>query len=101
MTAYLMADVLAEDMEAYRASGYLEAAVRTASAHGGVYRARGGDTVVLEGDWEPDRMVIIEFPSMDDLLAWWNSPEYDEWKPVRRRYVPNSKIVALEGSPPA
>jgi len=96
--AYLMADVLPPDVEAYRASGYLEAAVRTAGEYGGVYRARGGDTIVLEGDWDPERMVIIEFPSMDDLLAWYRSPDYQEWAPVRQRLVPNSKLVALEGS---
>jgi uncharacterized protein (DUF1330 family) len=98
MAAYLMADVLPADVEAYRASGYLEAAVATASAHGGVYRARGGNTTVLEGDWEPERMVIIEFPNMDQLLAWYNSPEYQEWAPVRRRLAPSSKLVALEGT---
>ena len=99
MAAYLMADVLPEDVEAYRASGYLEAAVATVAAFGGVHRARGGETKVLEGDWEPERMVIIEFPSMAQLLAWYNSPEYQEWAPVRQRFVPNSKLVALEGTP--
>jgi uncharacterized protein (DUF1330 family) len=99
MAAYLMADVLPKDVEAYRASGYLEAAVATAAAFGGVYRARGGETTVLEGDWEPERMVIIEFPSMAKLLAWYHSPEYQEWAPVRQRFVPNSKLVALEGTP--
>jgi uncharacterized protein (DUF1330 family) len=99
MAAYLMADVLPEDLEAYRASGYLEAAVATAEAFGGVYRARGGETIVLEGDWEPERMVIIEFPSMDQLLAWYSSPGYQEWAPVRQRFAPNSKLVALEGTP--
>ncbi|MEE8407334.1 MAG: DUF1330 domain-containing protein [Acidimicrobiia bacterium] len=99
MAAYLMADVLPEDIEAYRASGYLEAAVATAKAFGGVYRARGGETIVLEGDWEPERMVIIEFPSMDQLLAWYSSPGYQEWAPVRQGFAPNSKLVALEGTP--
>ena len=42
MTAFLLTDVLPEDMEAYRASGYLEAAGRTAVSFGGVYKARGG-----------------------------------------------------------
>ena len=98
MAAYLMADVLPEDIDAYRASGYLEAAVRTAAAFGGVYKARGGELTVLEGDWEPERMVIIEFPSMKKLLAWYQSPEYQEWAPVRQRLAPGSKIVALEGS---
>ena len=98
MAAYVMADVLPDDIEAYRASGYLEAAVRTATAYGGVYKARGGEMTVLEGDWEPERMVIIEFPSMNELLAWYRSPEYQEWIPVRQRLAPGSKLVALEGS---
>ncbi len=97
MTAFLLADVKPEDMEGYSSSGYLEAAVATAGAHGGVYLARGGETTVLEGGWEPERMVIIQFPSMDDLLAWYNSPAYQEWIPVRRRYAPNSRMVALQG----
>ena len=97
MAAYLMADVLPHNVEAYRSSGYLEAAVRTAASHGGVYKARGGEMRVLEGDWEPERMVIIEFPSMDHLLAWYHSDEYQEWAPTRQRLAPNSKMVALEG----
>lgn len=97
VAAYLMADVLPDDVEAYRSSGYLEAAVRTAASHGGIYRARGGETTVLEGEWEPERMVIIEFPSMDDLLSWYRSDEYQQWAPIRQRLAPNSKIVALEG----
>lgn len=97
MAAYLMADVLPEDMDGYRSSGYLEAAVRTATDHKGVYRVRGGEMTVLEGEWEPNRMVIIEFPSMDALLTWYRSPEYQEWAAVRRRFAPNSKLVAVEG----
>lgn len=98
MAAFLMADVLPDDIDAYRASGYLEAAVRTAAAHGGVYRARGGAITVLEGEWEPERMVIIEFPSMDDLLAWYHSEEYQGWAPTRKRLAPHSKLVAVEGA---
>jgi uncharacterized protein (DUF1330 family) len=97
MVAYLLADLLPTDMEGYQRSGYLQGAVSTATAHGGKYIARGGEITVLEGDWEPDRMVIIEFPTMKDLRAWYDSPEYQEWAKVRRQYAPNSKLVALEG----
>lgn len=97
MAAFLIADVLADDVDGYRESGYLEAAKRTAGEHGGVYIARGGDMTVLEGDWVPERVVIIQFPSMDDLRAWYDSEEYQEWIAVRRRYAPNSKLIALEG----
>ncbi len=97
MAAYLLADVLPDDMAGYRESGYLDAAVETAARHGGRYIARGGETTVLEGSWEPDRMVIIEFPSMEDLRAWYDSAEYQEWVAVRQRYAPASKLIALEG----
>ena len=97
MAAYLLADVLPEDIDGYRGSGYLEAAVRTASEYGGRYLARGGETTLLEGSWEPERMVIIEFPSMEDLRSWYDSAEYQEWAVVRKRYAPGSKLVALEG----
>lgn len=97
MAAFVIADVLPADMEGYRESGYLEAAVASAAVHGGVYRARGGQSVVLEGDWDPDRVVIVEFPSMEAVMTWYNSDEYQPWVEVRRKYAPNSKIVAVEG----
>jgi uncharacterized protein (DUF1330 family) len=43
-------------------------------------------------------MVIIESPSIEQLLAWYRSNEYQEWAPIRQQLTPNSKIVALEGS---
>ena len=98
MAAYLLADVPPEDIEAYRASGYLENARATAEAHGGEYLARGGATEVLEGGWEPDRMVIVRFPSMEALLTWYHSEEYQKWAKVRQQHVPNSRLVALEGA---
>ena len=97
MTAFLIADVLPNDAVAYKASGYLDGALVTSGAYGGVYRARGGGITVLEGNWEPERMVIMEFPSMERLLAWYDSPEYQVWAEVRQAFVPNSKLVALEG----
>ena len=97
MAAYLLADVLPDDPDGYRESGYLEAARRSAEEHGGKYLVRGGDTTVLEGDWEPGRMVIVEFPSMETLRSWYHSEEYQQWAAVRRRHVPNSMIVAIEG----
>lgn len=96
MAAFLLADVSADDMAAYKASGYLEAAPKSAAKYGGVYRARGGAMEVLEGDWQPKRMVIIEFPSMDDLKAWYESEEYAPLKKIRQG-VTISNIVAVDG----
>ena len=98
MAAYLMADVGVHDLEAYRSSGYLEAAMQTAAQFGGRYIVRGGTTDVLEGDWSPQRMVIIEFPSMDQLEAWYSSEEYAPWNEVRQSLT-DSQLVAVEGLP--
>ena len=98
MAAFIVADVLPDDVEGYRASGYLEAARRSAEAHGGEYTVRGGDITVLEGDWEPGRLVVIRFPSMDALRDWYYSDEYQEWAAVRLKYAPHSKVLAVEGA---
>src|SRR3954463_76094 len=50
---------------------------------GGRYLARGGLHEVLEGDWEPHRLVVLEFPDMASLKAWYDSPEYAPIKRVR------------------
>ena len=98
MTAYLMVDVRIGEMAAYRDSGYLEAAVRIAARHGGVYRLRGGTVEVLEGSWRPSRMAMIEFPSMADLHGFVDDPEYAPWKAVRHRLA-DSDMVAFEVAP--
>lgn len=96
MTAFLIADAVPHDVDAYRASGYLEAAVETAAIYGGRYRVRGGEMEELEGDWDVRRLVIIEFPSMADLKAWYASPEYQKWIPVRQSLT-ESKLLAVDG----
>lgn len=96
MTAFLIADAVPHDADAYRESGYLEAAKRTAARYGGRYRVRGGDITVLEGDFDVRRVVVIEFPTMEDLQAWYSDPEYQSWIPVRQR-LSESRLLAIEG----
>ena len=96
MPAFLIADVAVEDAAAYRASGYVEAVPRIAARHGGRYRARGGSSETLEGDWQPGRLVIVEFPDMARLRAFWDDPDYAPWRAVRERLA-RSSIVATEG----
>jgi uncharacterized protein (DUF1330 family) len=88
MTAYLIADV---DVK------YKREVPATEARHGGKYLARGGQTKVLEGDWRPHRLVILEFPDMDALLAWHDSPEYARLKEIREQCA-TTRIIALEGT---
>lgn len=96
MTAFLIADAVPHDADEYRESGYLEAAQRTAARYGGRYRVRGGGITVLEGEFDLRRVVVIEFPTMDDLQAWYADAEYQSWIPVRQR-LSESRLLAIEG----
>jgi uncharacterized protein (DUF1330 family) len=63
---------------------------------GGRYLARGGKYEVLEGDWEPHRLVVLEFPDMESLKAWYDSPEYAPIKAIRQG-ASQCRLIMLEG----
>jgi uncharacterized protein (DUF1330 family) len=94
MAAYLIADVEVIDQTAYEQ--YRQKAPATIAAYGGRYVARGGTTEVLEGSWSPRRCVIVEFPSMEQLKAWWASPEYTPLRAIRE-LAARSNLVATQG----
>jgi len=94
MPAYLIADVEVLDSAGYEA--YRQRVPATIAAYGGRYIARGGDTEALEGGWSPQRCVLIEFPTMTQLKAWWDSPEYVPLRAIRQRTT-RSRLVATEG----
>jgi uncharacterized protein (DUF1330 family) len=94
MVAYLIADVDVTDDAAF--AEYRREVAATEARYGGRYLGRGGATVVLEGDWEPHSLVIVEFPDMTSLMAWYGSPEYAGLKAIRERCA-TTRIIALEG----
>jgi uncharacterized protein (DUF1330 family) len=94
MVAYLIADVEITDAAAFEE--YKRDVPATEERFGGRYLGRGGATKVLEGDWEPHRLVVLEFPDMDALMGWYNSPEYAPLKTLRGRCA-RTRIIALEG----
>ncbi|RWD59223.1 MAG: DUF1330 domain-containing protein [Mesorhizobium sp.] len=94
MSAYLIADVEITDMAVF--DEYRREVPATEARYGGRYLARGGATRVFEGDWEPHRLVIIEFPDMASLAAWYDSPEYARLKEIRFRSA-HTRIMAIEG----
>ena len=51
---------------------------------------------MLEGDWEPTRLVVLEFPDMASLRAWYDSPEYAPLK-VLRQGAADGRLIAVEG----
>ena len=94
MPAYLFAHVEVTDPVGYEQ--YRQRVTATIDAFGGRYLVRGGATEVLEGDWVPKRLVILEFADMSRLKAWYQSPEYKPLIELRQRTT-NSTLVAVEG----
>lgn len=81
MSAYVVIDIHITDPDAYE--GYKGGAANTVALYKGRYLARGGKVTILEGEPDPERVVILEFPTPDDALSWWNSPEYMPFKQIR------------------
>ncbi len=94
MSAYVIVDIDVTDAEGYQE--YVKLAPPTVSLYGGRYLARGGKNEVLEGSWQPKRLVILEFASSEKARAWLNSPEYTPIKSLRHRYA-RSNMVLVEG----
>jgi uncharacterized protein (DUF1330 family) len=81
MAAYVVVDVEPTDPE--RAARYRELSGRSVEQHGGRFLARGGHLEMLEGDWQPERLVIIEFESAEAAQAWYDSEDYGAARAVR------------------
>jgi uncharacterized protein (DUF1330 family) len=81
MTAYVVIDVQSTD-EA-KAARYRELSGPSIERHGGRFLVRGGPFDVLEGDWVPTRLVIIEFASVEAAREWYESEDYREARAVR------------------
>jgi uncharacterized protein (DUF1330 family) len=94
VTAYVIANIKVTDPAGYE--GYKKVAGAAIEACGGRYLVRGGKTDVLEGEWHPDRMVVLEFDSVEKARAWWNSTQYAAARGIRQRTAISSVIV-VEG----
>jgi uncharacterized protein (DUF1330 family) len=64
---------------------------------GGRYLTKGGSHEVLDGAWKPTRVVVIEFPNMSALKAWYDSPEYQPLIALRRGAA-TDVLIAIDGA---
>jgi len=98
MPAYVIVDLTVTDlptMEEYR-----KRVPATLAAYGGRFLVRGGAHQTVEGDWKPNRLVILEFPTMDQAKRWYHSEEYREPLAMRLR-AGHANMVMVEGVAPA
>ena len=68
----------------------------TVEKYGGKFLVRGGTMLTLEGDWKPKRLVVTEFPSIEQARRWYESEEYRALKALRLRTARGS-VVLVEG----
>ncbi len=94
MPAYVIVDI--EITDPVRYERYKAMAAPTIGLYGGRYVARGGRAERLEGDWEPRRVVILEFDNIDRARAWLESPEYRDARRLRHE-TSRANMIVVEG----
>lgn len=95
MSAYLVAMIEVEDPEAYKA--YAARAPETVARYGGRYVVRGATPEVKEGDWQVERLVILEFADVEAANRFYHSPEYQEILPLRQGASRKGTVAILPG----
>ena len=91
MSAYVIVEIEVTDPVGYEE--YKNLAGASLEEYGGKYIVRGGATEVLEGDWKPKRIVVLEFESMQRAKEWLNSEEYREARKIRHRTARTNMIL--------
>lgn len=96
MSAYIIVDVTVYNTEPYE--NYKKLTPASLTAYDGKFIVRGGKAETLEGDWQPGRVVVIEFPSVEKAKQWWVSEEYTPAKAIRQANA-KTRLIVVEGFP--
>lgn len=91
MSAYVVVEVDITDPERFK--DYQAMVPATIAAFGGKYLVRGGEVETLEGSWNPSRVVVLEFESVEQAKRWWDSDEYREARDLRQATSAANMIV--------
>jgi uncharacterized protein (DUF1330 family) len=94
MCAYVIVEIDIVDPAGYEE--YKKLASATVEKYGGKYIIRGGAVETLEGDWNPKRIVVLQFDSIQRAKEWLNSEEYREPRKMRHRTA-RTRMVVVEG----
>jgi uncharacterized protein (DUF1330 family) len=95
LAAYVIVDVEVQDPDAYRE--YQQQTPDTLLPYGGKFVVRGGRVETLEGQWQPKRVVMLEFPTVDQAKAWHASEAYQAIIPIRQRNARTNFLTVVEG----
>ncbi len=95
MAAYIIGDVDVKDPKAFEP--YKQPTLDSVARYGGKFIVLSSDHQVLEGTWNPKRLVVIEFPSAEAARCWYDSPEYRKVLPIRLQHAV-SNLLLVEGA---
>jgi len=94
MPAYIIVETDVTDPEQYEQ--YKAAGAAAVAAAGGRYLVRGGELVVFEGDWQPSRLVVLEFEDLAAARRWYESEAYQDARKLREGAA-HLRVVAVQG----
>ena len=94
MPAYVIAHIDVKDPVRY--ADYIKMSPISIQKHGGRFIARGGKVETLEGTWQPKRLVLIEFPTLEAAREWYASDDYAPAKALRQA-TSRGDLVVIEG----
>ncbi|MCU0419448.1 MAG: DUF1330 domain-containing protein [Cyclobacteriaceae bacterium] len=94
MSAYLIVDVTITHPQRYE--DYKKLTPASLVPFGGRFMVRGGAAETLEGDWQPGRIVVVQFPSLAQAKAWWSSDSYAPAKAIRQA-ASITRMILVEG----
>jgi uncharacterized protein (DUF1330 family) len=95
LAAYVIVDVEVLAPDSYKE--YTAAVPATLAPFGGRFIVRGGRHETLEGEWNPSRVVVIEFPTFEAAKNWHASPEYQAILLLRLRHARTNFLTVVEG----
>lgn len=95
--AYVIVDMKITDPEQYQQ--YMAAAPAAVKAAGGEYLVRGGRHVVLEGQWQPARIAMLRFPSLEAAQAFYDAEMYRAARAKRAGATEFFNMIVVEGVP--
>ena len=95
MAAYVIAEIDVTDPATYE--DYRKQVLAVVTQYGGKFIARGGRTETLEGGPSAKRVVVLEFPSMEQAQKWYRSSEYAPLITLRQR-ASRGRLVLVEGT---
>ena len=94
MSAYLVLDFAVRDLSGFLP--YVDAIPAFIAKHGGRYIVRGVEPTVMDGEWSPERVVILEFPSRENAKAFLGDPDAQALFALRHRTT-DSKLILVDG----